>query len=112
MIDSYSFGQMIVDGQEYSSDLIIYPDGRIQNSWWRSDGHRLTVEDISELLSTSPEFLVIGTGESGMMKVDDQIVKDNKSIHFNIVSTAEAVEIYNDFISQKKSVGACFHLTC
>jgi len=35
MIESYSFGQMVIDGQEYTSDLIIFPD-RINSSWWRN----------------------------------------------------------------------------
>ncbi|MDL1969074.1 MAG: hypothetical protein LWW97_11200 [Deltaproteobacteria bacterium] len=35
MIESYSFGSIVVDGRKFISDLIIYPDGRIEASWWR-----------------------------------------------------------------------------
>lgn len=39
-IASYSFGKITIDGQTFTSDLIIYP-GRIDPSWWRREGHFL-----------------------------------------------------------------------
>jgi hypothetical protein len=35
MIESFSFGRAVIDGRVYHSDLILFPDGRIQSSWWR-----------------------------------------------------------------------------
>lgn len=46
MIESYTFGRMTVNGKHYSADLIIYPNGRLQDSWWRKEGHRLQLADI------------------------------------------------------------------
>ena len=60
-IDGYSFGRMTVGGREFRSDLIIYPDGRVQDNWWRAEGHNLLLEDIAEVLATSPKKLIIGT---------------------------------------------------
>jgi len=37
VIDGYSFGRIVVEGKEYTSDLIIYPD-HIQGDWWREEG--------------------------------------------------------------------------
>ena len=65
MIEDYSFGRMTIDGQAYTSDLIVYPDGRIQDSWWRGAGHRLCVEDIQSLIDSEPDVIVAGTGMSG-----------------------------------------------
>ncbi|MCG2675765.1 hypothetical protein L6304_01045, partial [bacterium] len=47
---------MVIDGKEYTNDLIIYPD-HIQSSWWRKEGHRLDTEDIKEILEAKPEVL-------------------------------------------------------
>ena len=46
--------QQVIDGKTYHSDLIIFPDGRIQSSWWRKSGHRLSLEDIAHLVDASP----------------------------------------------------------
>jgi hypothetical protein len=40
MIESYKFGEIIITGKKYDSDLIIYPD-HIDSSWWRKEGHLL-----------------------------------------------------------------------
>ena len=46
MIESTAFGVMTIDGRTYTSDLIIFPDGRVQDGWWRKRGHVLGVDDI------------------------------------------------------------------
>jgi hypothetical protein len=45
MIESYDFGVLRIDGKEYHSDVIIYPESspggcRVDGSWWRKQGHR------------------------------------------------------------------------
>ena len=45
-IDSYSFGQIVIDARAYASDVIIYSD-RVDAAWWRKEGHRLHPEDIA-----------------------------------------------------------------
>jgi len=40
MIEHYSFGRIVIDGKEYTKDLIIYPD-KIRANWWRKEGHKL-----------------------------------------------------------------------
>ncbi|GAH23507.1 unnamed protein product, partial [marine sediment metagenome] len=74
IINSYSFGSITIDGKNYRSDVIIFPD-KINSRWWRKSGHLLSDEDIGEILKYKPEMLIIGTGASGLMMVD-QKVKD------------------------------------
>ena len=57
-IDGYSFGRMTVGGKEFTSDLIIHRDGRIQDNWWRVQGHRLLSGDIAMVLDAGLEKLV------------------------------------------------------
>ncbi len=113
MIESYSFGRMVVDGQAYTSDLIIFPDGNIRDSWWRKAGHTLSIDDITELADSGPEIIIAGTGASGIMKPDAGLagVLATKGIEFKSAPSEEAVELYNGLCGSRKT-GACFHLTC
>ena len=113
MISSYSFGHIVVDGKEYNSDIIIYPDGRIQSSWWRESGHLLSTDDISELIKEKPELIIAGTGASGIMKPDQSLEEElnSRSIEFLALPTGDAAEMYNSIYKERR-VGACLHLTC
>ena len=112
MIDSYSFGRMEVDNQTYTSDLIIFSD-RIQSSWWRKTGHRLCLEDLDDVFSEDLEVLVIGTGFSGLMKVEDDVKHKARvtGVELIIDKTEKAAQRFNDICVSKQTIGA-FHLTC
>ncbi len=112
MIESYSFGSMVIDGKEYTSDLIIYPD-HIQSSWWRIEGHRLDIEDIKEILEAKPEVLVVGTGASDLVEIPEETEKHIRSKGIRLIAqrTGEAYETFNALSKSKKVIGA-FHLTC
>jgi len=113
MIESYAFGSIIVDGRKFTSDLIIYPDGLIEASWWRKSGHRLASDDIGKLIRSGPDVIIAGTGSSGLMKPEKELEKalQQKGIQLISAPSKKAMKIYND-LSSKKNVGACFHLTC
>jgi hypothetical protein len=113
MIEACSFGSMVVDGKRYSSDLIIYPDGRVADSWRRMEGHRLDLQDITPLITSNPEIILVGTGVSGRMRPDRQLAQllAAKGITLMAEANQEAVQRYNELVTTKK-VGACFHLTC
>jgi len=113
MIEDYSFGQMVIDGQEYTSDLIVYSDGTIQNNWHRAESHLLLASEIEKLIEEHPKIIVIGTGASGFMEIDDNLIKqlEQKGIEVYSAPTKKAANYYNEQVKNKK-VGACFHLTC
>ena len=109
-IQSFSFGQIIVDGKKFTDDVIIYSD-RIDSSWWRKEGHELNPEDITEIIKEKPDLLIIGTGTANLMKVKEetkQILKQN-NIEFVVVKTEEACKIFNN---SSGKVIAALHLTC
>jgi hypothetical protein len=112
MIESYTFGRMVVEGKSFTSDLIIFPD-KIQESWWRKSGHRLCLEDLEEVFQVQPEVIVVGTGFTGLMKVDQEVKKytQARGVHLIIEKSKKAAERFNEISSQKRTVGA-FHLTC
>lgn len=113
-IDAYSFGKMSIGGREFTSDLILYPDGRIQDDWWRAQGHSLVPGDISAVLDAAPEKLVIGTGASGLMRVSESVFEmcEKRGIKVEACRTAAAVTRFNEAAEEGAAVAACFHLTC
>ncbi|MBW2367582.1 MAG: hypothetical protein JRH15_06835 [Deltaproteobacteria bacterium] len=113
-IDQYSFGRMIVSGRAFTSDLILYPDGRIQDNWWREQGHRLVPADIAAVLDAAPRRLVIGTGASGLMTVSERVMAlcRERGVEVDVSPTATAATQFNKATAAGISVAACFHLTC
>lgn len=111
-IDSYSFGQIVIDGRLYSSDVIIYRD-KVDASWWRKEGHRLYPEDIIDALNARPDILIIGTGYSGVMTVQKRTVDHiaARGIEVKVERTGKAVDLYNR-LQERKNVIAALHLTC
>ncbi|HEC92782.1 MAG TPA: hypothetical protein ENI51_07325 [Candidatus Atribacteria bacterium] len=112
MIESYSFGQIIIDGKKYNSDLIIYKD-HINSNWWRKEGHNLYIEDVQEILNEKPEIIIVGTGCYGLMKISTDLIKYLESIGIDLVikKTKDACNEYNKLYKDKKVVAA-LHLTC
>jgi hypothetical protein len=111
-IEHYSFGKIIIDGNTYTSDVIIYPD-RIDSSWWRQEGHHLRSTDLIDAISVKPDIIVLGTGYSGMMVVPDETVTLIKSegIDVQVERTGRAVELFNTLEGTKRAIAA-LHITC
>jgi len=112
MIEAYFFGHMVVDNQTYTSDLIILPD-KILPFWWRKSGHRVCLEDLSDVLGINLDILVIGTGFFGFMKVNPEIFKEFEAKNVILIAekTKEAVKKFND-LSESNTTAGAFHLTC
>jgi len=112
-IETSSFGLMVINGKEYHSDLIVHPDGRVEDSWWRKNGHRLTADDISGLIESAPEVIIVGTGVNGLLRPAPGLAEmlSEKEIELVPLPNQKAVVRFNILASEKK-VGACFHLTC
>ena len=114
MIDSYSFGRIRIDRTIYTKDVIILPD-RIQDNWWRKEGHLLQLVDIRTAVDEAdPEIVVVGKGKFGLMKISSEVkeyLKD-KNIGLHAEKSNKAVEIYNQLTESGKRVLGAFHLTC
>ncbi|MBC7187071.1 MAG: Mth938-like domain-containing protein [Calditrichaeota bacterium] len=112
-VESYRFGQIVIDGATYDRDLIIRPGGIVPD-WWRKEGHKLQPVDIEEVLrSDKPELLIVGTGKYGLMRVLPETVQLLREHGVELVAarTDEAVEKFNAVAGTKRVVAA-FHLTC
>lgn len=111
-IDRYEFGHMVIDGQAFRTDLLIWP-GRIKSDWWRREGHLLQLEDVTEALAADPQVLVVGTGNPGNLRVDPDLADylQEKGIDLIIKPTREAVPVIND-LAPRRRLAAALHLTC
>jgi hypothetical protein len=112
MIENYSFGQILINGKKYNSDLIIFKD-YIYDKWWRKEGHNLYIEDIQEILNKKPEIIIVGTGYYGLMKVTSELIKYLESIGIELIikKTKDSCDEYNKLYKNKKVIAA-LHLTC
>ncbi len=112
-IETSAFGLIVIDGKTYRSDLILYPDGRVDDAWWRKRGHRLSFDDIDVIVQSRSEVIIVGTGVNGLLKPEPGLAEmlTEKGIEFIPLPNRKAVARFNE-LSSKKKVGACFHLTC
>jgi len=110
----WAFGMMEVDGHIFRKDLMIFPDGSIDHPWWKVSGHVLTIADIQPILASHPAILVVGTGDSGMMKSNAQFVQEleAKGIQAIILPTTQTVQEFNRLSTKAEPYAGCFHLTC
>jgi hypothetical protein len=110
-LEDYSFGRVLVDGEEETKDVIVLPE-RVVRNWWRRDGHALVLEDLEAVLDELPARLIIGTGADGRMKPHPSALAQLKErgIEVEILSTGEAVRRYG--AANPAETAAALHLTC
>lgn len=110
-IDSTKFGEITINGKPYDSDMTVYWDGKLS---YRSKEHILEIGEFTKILRAEPEIVVIGTGQSGSVKLTPEVVQwaKNKHIDLYMEKTTKAVDIFNAFANQGKKVVGVFHVTC
>jgi hypothetical protein len=110
-LEDYSFGRIVVDGQEHTRDLIVLPD-RIVSNWWRREGHSLVMEDLEEVQDELPERLIVGCGAHGQLKPHPAVLDAlrERGIEVETHDTTEAVKRYRE--SDERGTAAALHLTC
>ena len=112
-IDSYQFGKIVIDGQSYTSDIIILDD-TVQSEWWRKQGHSLAAEDLTTILKAKPSVLVVGCGASGLMEIPNetrQALKE-RNIQLEAFDSYKAIQKFNELSEAGVNVAAALHLTC
>ncbi len=112
-IDSYKFGEIVIDGQTYKKDCLII-GGTVKPNWWRQEGHSLSVEDLREVIGVKPAILVVGCGASGMMDVPENTRQELKEfgIALEVYDTQQAIRRFNELAKRGENVAAALHLTC
>ena len=119
-IDSFIFGKMVIQGKEFSADLVIVPQAdfsgteyKVLPKWWRPKGHEVTASDVAVALSAHVKLLIIGTGEKGRVRVRSDAASLIKRAGIELVAapTPEAVKIFNERAGGVRTAAA-LHLSC
>lgn len=113
-ITHYEFGKIKVDDKMYTSDIKIYNNNLVSN-WWREEGHKLSLEDIKDILETNPEVIIVGSGAYSVLEVSEEVKKycKEKNIQLIVENTYDAVKKFNSMYSvSPRTTAGCFHLTC
>ena len=110
-LEDYSFGRIVVDGEEHTRDLIVLPN-RVVPNWWRRDGHSLAMEDLEDVEDELPERLILGCGAHGQLRPDPAVIAalERRGIEVEALHTADAVDRYGK--SDERRTAAALHLTC
>jgi len=113
MIEKYRFGSITVLGRQYTSDLKII-NGQVHSDWWRKNGHVVDIDDVADIIEEKPDYLVIGSGSSGLMKVNDQLKAYLTDCGIRLIAepTSTAIETFNQLYGEGKDIAGGFHLTC
>jgi hypothetical protein len=113
LIDAYRFGRIDVDGQAYTSDVIITPE-RVLGGWWRKEGHNLLIADLADVIAAKPDIVVVGTGYFGRMAVSEDARRylEAQGISVRDARTRQAIQDFNQLQDQQARVVAALHLTC
>lgn len=111
MIESYKFGEIVIDGKSYHHDVILSLN-KIIASWEREEGHLLKANDLKAAIKEKPKVLIVGTGYEGCMKVDSSVAYlcERQGIKLVVQKTKEAVNTFNSMVNQ--GAVAALHLTC
>ena len=113
MIDSYSFGRIVVNGNAYANDIKIIGDAVVPE-WWRTSGHTVAPEDVADLVQALPDIVVIGKGKPGFMSVSPEVKRlfSDQGIRLIEEKTSRAIQTFNRLHKEGRKVCAGFHLTC
>ena len=116
-IDATSFGSITIGGEEYNYDVVIDASGAVHERQKKlskkvtGTSHIVSKDEAKHLLNQGAERLIIGTGQSGVVRLSDEAVAHlrEKGCAVSLAPTAEAIDLYN---AAAEPVAAMFHLTC
>ena len=112
MIEHYRFGIIVIDGQDYTSDVTLR--GAIVRPWRRLKGHNVAPVDIEAVVAEKPEILIIGTGAMSLMRVSNEARQfiEESGITLYSERTASAVKRFNEMCAEGANLAIAMHLTC
>ena len=110
-INGTNFGSITVDGKRYPHDVWIFADGSIRR---RDRDHEFTLDELDVLLERRPELVIVGTGQSGCVKIANESIEHatKRGVEVRSDVTPNALERFNEAIRTRRRVAGTFHVTC
>lgn len=122
---SVTFGQIVINGVQYSEDVIVSSDGTITKRLKEISkplkakyGHTpLTKKEVEETVKRFRiiDTLIIGTGHYGALPIEKDTLDflEQRGIKYIIKKTKDAIDEFLKISrSRNKGVIAIFHITC
>jgi len=117
-IDSSYFGSITIDGKKFHqvlivNDQVVERDALTLNKKFNTT-HLIGDWEVKLLLKDKPETIIVGKGQSGVLKVTNEIKQNilKEGIDLKILLTPNAVKEYNKLRASGKKVNALIHTTC
>ena len=116
-IGKTTFGSIVVEGKKFTHDVVIGLDGSVKKRKKKlskkvyGTSHIISLEEAKHLYEKGAEKILIGTGQSGMVKLSEEAEEyfKKKKCTVQQLPTLEAVKIWNEI---KGKVIGLFHTTC
>lgn len=112
-IEDVSFGNVTIEGEVYTKDVIVFKDC-VRGNWWRREGHSLAREDLPEVFERRPQVFVMGCGQHGELKIPagTRQAFEAAGILLSAMKTPEACEELNRLFEEGADAAGGLHLTC
>jgi len=117
IIQETEFGSITIDGEAYEHDVVIRLSGKVKKRKKKlskqkyGSSHTVSLDEAKHILDEGAKHLIIGTGQSGALKLSDEAEKyfKRKGCSVELLPTPQAVELWNK--AKDKTIGM-FHVTC
>jgi hypothetical protein len=116
-INSTKFGSITIAGQVFDHDVVIRLNGEVKKRKKNlskavfGTSHTISIEEANDLYEVGAKQVIIGTGQSGMVKLSNEAEEylKQKKCQVRLLPTPEAIRAWNE--STGELIGM-FHITC
>jgi hypothetical protein len=116
-INSTCFGSIIIAGKTFENDVVIRLDGEVKKRKKKlskaifGTSHIISLDEAVDIFEKGAEKLIIGTGQSGLVKLSDEAADyfKNMKCAVHLLPTPEAIMKWNE---ADGSIIGLFHVTC
>ncbi|MGQ9678117.1 MAG: MTH938/NDUFAF3 family protein [bacterium] len=107
------FGWIETARARFDTDIVIYPDNRIESRYRYliGDSHTVGKNEVVRVLAGTSAHLVIGTGQEGIVQLAPEAAQFlwTNGIEYHLAPTPDAIKIFNQLKSPKAAI---LHVTC
>jgi hypothetical protein len=116
-IESTEFGSITIGGKVCQHDVVIRLDGKVEKRKKKlskqetGSGHLISLDEARQVYQEGAVRLIVGTGQSGMVKLSDAAVDffKQKGCAVELLPTPAAIGAWN---AAQGAVIGLFHVTC
>jgi hypothetical protein len=120
MFQETKFGMVKFADKTYNYDIMVHQDGTVNrrdkniSKKKKGSSHIIAAEEVKIITDENPEILVVGSGQSGRLKVEDDArdLLSSKDIELIILPTKQAIIKYNELKNQNRRITGIIHVTC